>query len=259
MKRLTDQRFTLIELLVVIAVIGILASLLLPALNTARLRARIASCSSNLKQITQGAMLYANDFDDWGFPRIHWGAVNRMEEVDTWLENYLPGQTYKVGTRVYKKLFQCPDQSPPESNSTNADRWPGRYTANLNASYFFHFGTGTRDFELGDSFFGNVIYSSGENIANIPRLTMLGKTYSKVKTIQFRSASEQPAVQDAYCLTSRNDMIRHWYGHSGNYMAPNNHFKMNGHNVSYCDGHVAWLHDSEVKFQFKDYYNDFYF
>jgi prepilin-type N-terminal cleavage/methylation domain-containing protein/prepilin-type processing-associated H-X9-DG protein len=76
--------FTLIELLVVIAIIAILAAILFPVFAQAREKARQASCLSNVKQLTLGLLMYAQDYDEALCPR-YMGPIDQVP-----LDGYLP-------------------------------------------------------------------------------------------------------------------------------------------------------------------------
>jgi len=73
--KLCRRGFTLIELLVVIAIIAILAAILFPVFARAREKARQASCTSNMKQLSLSMKMYNQDVDERLPNHCGWGHI----------------------------------------------------------------------------------------------------------------------------------------------------------------------------------------
>ncbi|GMU80387.1 MAG: hypothetical protein AMXMBFR47_02580 [Planctomycetota bacterium] len=128
MNRRPSRGFTLIELLVVVAIIGLLISILLPALNAARQRARLTLCVSNLRSQGQAMHAYTVEYGGSLPPKQYWrvrGASNEILLINGILAAFLgepferhPGQPDHEFDRPHG-IWRCPDVPDEESRWTH--------------------------------------------------------------------------------------------------------------------------------------------
>jgi general secretion pathway protein G len=143
-----NRGFTLIELLVVIAIIGLLSSVVLASLNSARLKARDAERESDIHQIKVALSFYVNAH---GHYPIHTG----------WLVSYSSANWNALGNDLASYLPKLPVD--PLNNGTSAGPW-----VNGNYTYAYKSDSTGSDYDLVAQF---------ENTGNDQRCQLRGWIY----------------------------------------------------------------------------------
>lgn len=214
--------FTLVELLVVIAIIGILASMLLPALSNARRKVKSIYCANNLKQVGLGFTSYNNDFDGF-FPPFdltlltgtsnavwNWGWM--MHEL-----KYLP----------VPAMLVCPIAKAGFTSQYST--WDN-IEANPNTpSRYLYIGYGYNDYYVGSS-----PYETGSARWVPSRITQMKRVSSCMLLTE--------------TILNGAGSYRIYNGVNSLYGGPStiNSLHMGGANILYIDGHVSLLKNAGV-------------
>jgi prepilin-type N-terminal cleavage/methylation domain-containing protein/prepilin-type processing-associated H-X9-DG protein len=158
------QGFTLVELLVVVAVLLTLLAMLLPAISRAMEAARRAKCVSNLRQISNGARMYAMANHGWyplyGYTGEGGYTWNDAAGGDEWWltgnsathlpDNYRVGLGYQTARAndprnpqyiTNFRVFYCPSADRNMNSDDNVKWWNNRGGTKVASSYL-HFNAG---------------------------------------------------------------------------------------------------------------------
>lgn len=221
------MRFTIVELLVVVAIIGVLMTMLLPALRKAKDTAQKIQCANQLKQIALSMASYSNDYDDCVAP---W-EVQYPDVSISWVQNLMPYADNHSG------LWICPS-SPDDKTSTasvvKSIRDP--FDAALGSKIYWCQTIGIN----GVSFYKTPIKNT--------------KIVSPATLIYAADATGRP--DDFYNPYNGNGwryMANSIYPESGKSLYPHHN---NMINILFCDGHVQSVAANEVQLWAANCYSD---
>ncbi len=230
--------FTLIELLVVIAIIAVLAAMLLPALNRAKLKALQSSCMDNERQIGIALEVYVGDY------KYYCGDLSTPGGGSANYYYVWPPRLFSFMEN--RNAFSCPAAQPWTAWDTNAN--PSLGGTGPGGVYDPYAVTRTSYFSLGYNDWG-IHFQNGIEAVTFPQLGLCGDIdgslyQGEVSDSQVKRPTEMICICDVPSVpkTETPNFSAHGDPADCDITAGHSACPANRHNyrtdILFCDGHV---------------------